>query len=596
MTRSRTVEEAATADTQREAEDMTTQSSSRYEERIRVLTTQQMRKLESDWIAQCDPNWGQVLMEIAGRGAAQQAHAMWLEQPGTVAIFCGRGNNGGDGMVVARYLHLWGVPVRIFIVSSAGTGKSRGGGGGGSTASGDVAMTTVEASTNRDILKKLGLKVETLTAGLLHSIFNDDGSGAGGRSDASQFSLIVDALFGTGMDREVEGLFADVIDRINDSGVRVLAVDLPSGINSDSGQIMGTAIRAARTVTFGCVKVGLLCYPGAEHAGRLSLVDIGLPAARFDKPVIRVTTVDHVLSKLPKRPHNSHKGTFGYLLTIAGSLGMSGATLLASQSGLKTGAGLAILATPKSLVPHLPPQEVIYHAIAETDDCSISARALVDLEDDLEKATGIVLGPGLSRNEETVSFVHKFLTKVLAKSDTPCIIDADGLNAVSENPKLFPKPSRHVVMTPHPKELSRLLGSSTSEIQSNRIAAAQLGATMFGCTVLLKGAYTVIAEPDGHVFINPTGNPAMAKAGAGDVLSGVIGGLMAQGVEAFDAAVIGAYVHGRAGDLAAEEIGSYGVLAGDIADFIPEALSTIESGVESDLEVALLAETGSTSL
>lgn len=562
---------------------MTTPSSSRHEQRIRVLTTQQMKKVESDWIAQCDPNWGQVLMEIAGRSAAQQAHTMWLESPGTVAVFCGRGNNGGDGMVVARYLHQWGVPVRIFIVSSSGGKSSSRSGGGQSTASGDVAMATVESSTNRDILKKLGLKVETVTASLLNTLFTDADK---------QFSLIVDAIFGTGMDREVEGLFADLIAGINDSGVRVLAVDLPSGINSDSGQVMGSAIKAAHTVTFGCVKVGLLCYPGAEHAGQLSLVDIGLPQARLEKPIIQVTTVEHVLSRLPKRPHNSHKGTFGYLLTIAGSLGMSGATVLASQSGLKAGAGLSILATPKSLVGHLPPQEVIYHAIDETDECSISARALVDLEDDLERATGIVLGPGLSRNEDTVNFVHKFLTKFLAKSDTPCIIDADGLNAISENPKLFPKPARHVVMTPHPKELSRLLGSSTSEIQSNRIAAAQLGATMFGCTIVLKGAYTVIADPDGHVFINPTGNPAMAKAGAGDVLSGIIGGLMAQGVEAFDAAVLGVYIHGRAGDIAAEEIGSFGVLAGDISAFIPEALCTIEAGVESELELALLSENG----
>ena len=546
---------------------------------FRIPTTAQIRRLESDWIAKCDPNWGQVLMEVAGRGAAEAAFEVWEErnetlsgsQKGSVAIFCGRGNNGGDGFVVARYLHLWGVPVHVWVV---GNTKGRG-------AQADLAMTTVESSTNRDILKKLGVEVRSFASDLSSNFFDT----ADGKQLSSSVTVVIDALLGTGIDRDVDAVFMHAIEMINGSDATVISVDLPSGIHSDTGQVMGAAVQAHATITFGNVKPGLLNYPGADFAGELRVIDIGLPEAAHEKPYVHLTSVELVRDLLPQRPANSHKGSFGYLLTIAGSLGMSGATMLATESSLKVGTGLCVLATPSSLVPHLPPKEVIYRPIAETDEVTIAPKALWELEKDLDKATAVVLGPGLSTNEETVSFVQKFMSKVMDRStEVPCLIDADGLNCISENTKVFPEDARHIVITPHPKELARLLDESTSDIQKDRIGSATKAAVEFGCIVVLKGAHTVIADPDGNVYINPTGNPGMSTAGVGDVLSGIIGGLLAQGVEPFDAAVAGVYLHGRAGDLASHSLGEASVTAGNLVECIPDAILSIYDELASELE------------
>jgi ADP-dependent NAD(P)H-hydrate dehydratase / NAD(P)H-hydrate epimerase len=287
---------------------------------------------------------------------------------------------------------------------------------------------------------------------------------------------------------------------------------------------------------------------------------------------------------LPERPADSHKGTYGTILTIAGSLGMMGATLLASESALRVGGGLSLLAVPHSLLSQLPPKEVIYRALPETESNSISLKALDKLDDDLEKATAIILGPGISTEKETVQFVQKFVREKLAALKKPCVIDADALNALSQSKESLIAKDNKIVLTPHPKELSRLMDVSTDEIQSDRIAWAQKAAEKFKCIVVLKGAHTVVADYEGLVFINPTGNAGMATAGAGDVLSGTIGGLLAQGMEPIDAAVCGVYLHGFAGDLAAQEIGEAGLIAGDISRALPYALSAIKHGQCSYLE------------
>ena len=522
---------------------------------IRIPTTAQLRQLEADWIKQCGPSWGQVLMEIAGRSAAQEALKLWHNDPGLVSIFCGRGNNGGDGMVVARYLHIWGVPVSVCLVDK----------------SSDAKMSTEEGQVNRKILEKLGVEI----VGADHSP----------ATELTECTLVVDALFGTGLDRKVEAPFRAVIDAINCSGKTVLSVDIPSGINSDNGKIMGVAVRADHTVTFGYLKPGLLSNPGAGLSGDLTIVDIGLPELSWEQdPVISLITCDYVRALLPARPSESNKGTYGTVLTIAGSLGMSGATLLASDSALRVGAGLALLATPKSLVIHLPPTEVIYIPIDETKELSISSGAIKDLEPHLEKTSAIVLGPGLSTHDDTVKFVHEFVSKTLPDVKKPCIIDADALNAIAKNTKAFPKQAENIVITPHPKELSRLTEVSVQDIQADRIKAAKEAAEKFGCVVVLKGSHTIVAGPHGDIFINPTGNPGMATAGAGDVLSGIIGGLLAQGLTALDAAVAGVYIHGTAGDLAALECGESGVIASDIMNEVPYAIANIEKGELSDLE------------
>jgi NAD(P)H-hydrate epimerase len=348
---------------------------------------------------------------------------------------------------------------------------------------------------------------------------------------------------------------------------------------------MAAAVRADRTVTFGYLKPGLLCHPGASLAGNLTLVDIGLPNLNGGQPFINLSTSHHVRALLPARPSDSNKGTFGTVLAIAGSLGMSGAPLLATSSSLKTGAGLVLLATPKSLVANLPPGEVIYIPIDETKNLSIGLAALPAISAKMEKCSAVILGPGMSTNEETVQFVHKFLQETIEDADKPCIIDADALNAIAKKPDVFPKAYGHkIVLTPHPKELSRLMDMSVQEIQADRINSAVKAAQQFNCTIVLKGSRTVVAAPDAQVFINPTGNPGMATAGAGDVLSGIIGALLAQGLAPIDAATVGTYIHGLAGDLAAAQLGESGVIAGDIKDAIPYAIQAVEKGEMSEIE------------
>jgi NAD(P)H-hydrate epimerase len=435
-------------------------------------------------------------------------------------------------------------------------------------------MSTEEANANRALVQHLGIPISV-----------------GQKLPADQApSLIVDALLGTGITREVKGDYQSAIETINASGAQVLSVDLPSGIHSDSGQIMGCAVQANGTVTFGYLKAGLLNEPGAQLAGELTVIDIGLPNIDHEqKPVVQLTFSELVRDLLPHRPTDSHKGTYGTTLTIAGSLGMMGATILASESALRIGGGLSLLAVPRSLIGQLPAKEVIYRPLPETQNNSISLQALEleALAQDLEKATAIILGPGISTHDETVQFVQKFVAITLAKLQKPCVIDADALNALSKSKDSLIGKDNKIVLTPHPKELSRLLEISTKEIQADRVKAAQQAAQRFACVVVLKGARTVIADNQGSVFINPTGNSGMATAGAGDVLSGTIGGLLAQGLSPLEAAVCGVYLHGFAGDIAAADIGQTGMVAGDISQALPFALTAVKMGECSSLERTL---------
>ncbi len=543
---------------------------------LRVPDTKQIRLLESEWIKSVSAladglNWGQTLMEVAGRGAALAALSLWHENPGHIAIFCGSGNNGGDGLVVARYLSLWGVPASCFLLLPENSSAS-------------LQMSTKEAEANRKILAALDVEITLLEDNdqveeILGSIINNS-------------TMLVDALFGTGLSRPVAGLAKHVIEAINASSKPVLSIDLPSGINSDTGQIMGAAVRADKTVTFGSLKPGHLSHPGAEYAGIMHLVDIGLPdfgnlpdhLSHVDStPKIFITTCGAVQSVLPLRPTDSNKGTFGRVLTVGGSLGMSGAGVLCATSALRVGAGLAYLATPRSLAGHVMAEEIVVRPLSETSAQSISKEALKEVTDMLDQISSVVVGPGLSQNPDTVSFVLDLLDLI----NKPCVIDADGLNALAANVKSMPRPATNFVITPHPKELSRITGKSVEELLSDRVGAVLAAARELQCTVVFKGAYSLVANPEGTIFINPTGNSGMATAGCGDVLSGIIGGLMAQGLNPFDAACAGVYIHGKAADLVAQNIGQAGIIAGDIRSAIPLALVNIAAGEISSLEEQL---------
>jgi hydroxyethylthiazole kinase-like uncharacterized protein yjeF len=525
----------------------------------RIPTTEQIRSLEATFITECDARWGQVLMEVAGRGAASVALQAWQETGGEVVVFCGRGNNGGDGMVVARYLSLWSVPVSVVLIPSDKDGP-------------EFEMSSEEANANRALVQKFDIP---LTVGKE-------------LPPGSAPALIVDALLGTGITREVKGAYKSAIDSINLCPAKVVSIDLPSGVHSDSGQTLGAAVRADRTVTFGYLKGGILHEPGGGLAGDITVVDIGLPNLQGDlQPFVQLSFSEWIRETLPTRPTDSHKGTYGTILTIAGSLGMTGATMLASESALRVGGGLALLAVPRSLIGQLPSKEIIYRALPETEAQSIALKALETLEEDLDKASSIILGPGISTVPETVQFVQKLVSEVIAKLKKPCIIDADALNALSKSETVLIPRENKIVLTPHPKELSRLMGVSTREIQADRVAWALKAADKFNCVVVLKGARTVIAAPDQNVFINPTGNPGMATAGSGDVLSGTIGGLLGQGLDPMEAAVCGVYLHGFAGDIAAQDIGEAGIVAGDISLALPFAITAVKRGENSALEDVL---------
>ncbi|MBX9691977.1 MAG: NAD(P)H-hydrate dehydratase [Cyanobacteria bacterium] len=574
---------------------------------MRIPTTEQIRNLESSWIKKCDAQWGQVLMEIAGRGAAIRALRLWQESPGHVIIVCGRGNNGGDALVVARYLTLWGVPVSVWVVTRQkdGTDEHTKSGSTGSrkrrAASIDVAenesaqateslMSTNESNVNQRILQSLNIPVRTIDETSIGTPYDEEGDVSDSSDPAVDrlfvgASLIVDGLFGTGLDREVEGIYARVIDSINRSGKRVLSIDMPSGVNSENGQIMGTAVRADRTVTFGYLKPGHLCHPGATLAGDLAIIDIGLPELPECKPDINLATVEVIREILPLRPLDAHKGTFGHVLTIAGSVGMAGAAMLSSMSALKIGAGVCYLATPLSVLAYLPAGEVIYRPMKETSKGSLSYEALSDLREELEKVKAVIIGPGLTTDAET----SKVVCELLQEIQCPCIVDADALNALAAHGAKLPENSQDFIFTPHPGELSRLLNCNTHDIQADRVGKAIEAAQKFGCTIVLKGAKSVVANADGEVFINPTGNPGMATAGSGDVLSGIIGGLLSQRVDPFQAAVAGTYVHGRAGDLLAQELDESGITAGDLQRILPFAMTSVKEGEHSEFESTLLS-------
>jgi ADP-dependent NAD(P)H-hydrate dehydratase / NAD(P)H-hydrate epimerase len=512
----------------------------------RILSSAQLRALEAGWIQEAYPHWGLVLMEVAGLAAAQFAATMY-DGSGGVTVVCGRGNNGGDGLVVARHLQRWQIPVSVFMVEGASGGAE------------------TEASINQKVLEKTGLQI--------HYISPNDTEPM--RSALSGSALIIDALLGTGLDRLVEGVYAQAINLINNSHETVLSLDIPSGINSDTGQVMGVAVEADATVTFGHLKAGLLQYPGADHAGDVVLVDIGLPSwnGQGGHQQWWLATFQDVLEWIPPRKADAHKGTMGRLLCVAGSSSMTGAAMMAARSSLRTGVGISVLATPKSVIPSLPPEEIIYRSLPETAFGTIAPAALSELETEFEQASALLLGPGLSTNVETIKFVHDFV-KQLKK---PAIIDADALNALAQDKSLSFGSPADMVFTPHPKELSRLLGISVGDIQSDRLGVAERARDKFGCTIVLKGARTVVATVDGASYIIPCGNPGMATAGSGDVLSGIIGALLAEGLSASHAAVAGAYIHAAAGDLAAFSHGEDGMVASNIMDAIPVVLADLRS-------------------
>lgn len=448
---------------------------------------------------------GRVLMESAGRAVAREAAGFGGRR---VLILCGPGNNGGDGYVAARHLDQHGFEVRLARFGSEPTGQD-------------------DAAANWELLAPLRLRCDPWES-----------------LDLAEVDLVVDALFGTGLARPLKGELAHGVDRLNRSGLPVLAVDIPSGVDSATGQVLGTAIQAHRTVTFGLPKFGLLIGPGATLAGEVVVEEIGFSRRRLEGGAWRIGP-DWVKNRLPQRPLDAHKGTCGRALVVAGSERYPGAAAMASLGALRGGAGLVTAAVPEVVKGWL--ESSLYEAmfIPRTLDMPLHGDALC-------------LGPGLDDSEEAAALSEYVLDSFYG----PMVIDADGLRHVAGKTH-----ERHV-LTPHPGEMARLLDCSTAEVQADRVAAARQAARQTGAVVVLKGGPTLVAFAE-ELYINSSGGPFLAQGGSGDVLAGLITALLAQGSKALEAAVMGVYLHGRAGELAAASRGPRGLPATAMAESIP---------------------------
>lgn len=487
-----------------------------------------------------------VLMERAGLAVFDVVREL-LPEGGRITVFCGRGNNGGDGLVVARAAHEAGYDL-------------------------DCLVAAAEADLTPDAAHQLA----SARARGVEPIFSGDARYTRRLEMLGAKDLIVDALLGTGAGGEVRGPVEVAIRAINRSGVPVVSVDVPSGIHTDTGEELGESIWALRTVTFGLPKPYLFQGIGIEHAGYWTVADIGFPSDLLSEPTdARILDADWVGNLLPERLRASHKGDNGTVLIVAGSHRMRGAAVLAARAAVRAGAGLITVAGVESVcaavAAHTP--EVLLLPLPENHGV-ISADASRIILDQSSKFDAALFGPGMSQEEPVLDF----LDKVWREWDRPCCIDADGLNAISLGVGL---PQGECVMTPHPGEMSRLLHSSVAEIQGDRFRAVMTGTTKFGKTILLKGPYSIVGESFQPMLVNSTGNSGMASAGMGDVLGGAIATLLAQDLPAYYAAASGMFWHGFAGDECANRIGPIGFSALDVAEMLPLARASITSSCDA---------------
>jgi len=513
---------------------------------MKIVNSKQMRALDRAAIEKHGiPSL--ELMERAGRGLADAVLGLLPDEEGSVLVVAGGGNNGGDGLVAARLLAEEGADVDVIVLSTSD-------------------RLSPDARANFERLSGIGVHFAQS-----EESFDRAMTGIGVPD------VIIDAIFGTGIDREVSGLPAHAVDYMNASGVGIVSADVPSGISADTGEVMGRAVRAALTVTFGLPKVGFFAGEGPEHAGCVSVVDIGLPKEAVDECESNLEMNDphDFADRFVARERSSHKGTYGHVLVFAGSGGRLGAGYLSSIAALKSGCGLVTYCLPASAFDKFDARypEVMCEAIP---DDGTGAFAGIGLERALEIEKGkqaVAIGPAIGTSEGTKKFVNAFLIK----SGVPAVIDADGLNVLDI--EALERTHVPAVLTPHPGEMSRLMGVSTEEIQSDRVGFARSLADRTGAVVVLKGNMTVVAEPRGQDYINFTGNPGMATAGTGDALTGMIASFIAQGMEPVIAARAAVYIHGLAGDMAAGEVGQESLTATDVISHIGRAIESLREGI-----------------
>ncbi len=512
---------------------------------MRLVTAEEMRLADSSAINEYGIP-GAVLMENAGHALANQAEKMLGTLNGKkIAIFCGGGNNGGDGLVAARHLYNRGCEVRLYFLA-------------------DPEVFRGDALLNYNIITNMGITGFQLLEGNRLNV---------ARMALWSSDLAIDAIFGTGMHDNVQDIALEVINMLNESDTPVIACDIPSGLSASTGQPLGAAVKAAATVTFGFCKMGLVLPAARQFVGELIVADISLPVQVEENLGSRRELIDEEFCCrwLAPRDPEAYKGDFGHVGIFAGSPQMPGAAILAAKGALKIGAGKLTAALPAaaraSFTAQLPEAMLL-----TTTDNELGGVAADNLEQMAAfPADSWVIGPGLGRDETTQQIIRDFLPQLTV----PAVLDADALFAVCGYLRLLKKSNVPLVITPHPGEMAKLLGVNISDVQSNRVAVAEGFAKQTNVVVVLKGAGTVIATPEGRVFINNTGNPGMATGGSGDVLSGMIATLLAQGMVPAVAAACAVWIHGKAGDLAVSQSSISGLLAGDIAEAIPAALKAI---------------------
>jgi ADP-dependent NAD(P)H-hydrate dehydratase / NAD(P)H-hydrate epimerase len=511
---------------------------------MRVLNTQQMREADRRTIDEIGIP-AIVLMENAGRQAVAAMEAAFEDLTTShVGVLCGRGNNGGDGFVVARTLIQRGVETSVFLLGS-------------------VAEVRGDARTNLEVLGRIGLTVVEIAnaqAWELHF------------SEISQCDLLVDAILGTGFHGQLSGLLETVVADVNGLGVPVVAIDLPTGVSADSHEVDGEAIEASMTVTLGAPKIPLILPPADAHGGDLVIADIGIPLPILDEvegPYIEILTRERMRDLVPARAADSHKGDFGRVLIVAGSMGRSGAAHLAALGALRSGAGLVTIATPRSSVPIIAAMapEYMTEPLDETTSGTVDYSALERVLD--LKADVIAVGPGLGQSPGTAAFVQG----LLERAGVPLVFDADALNAFAGDPdRLVGRDGVDVIITPHPGEMARLLDISVEAVQHDRLRHATEFAASHRLHVVLKGHRTIIAGPDNRAFVNLTGNSGMATGGTGDLLTGMIAAWFAQLLDAEAACKLAVHLHGAAGDLAEADEGDVALIAGDVASRLGDAI------------------------
>lgn len=516
---------------------------------MKLVSAEEMRQIDKD-----AASYGlttEILMERAGLEVAKEIKRFLGSVLGKRLLFLiGPGNNGGDGLVAARYLNNWGAHTHLYLPQPR---KDR---------------NFILCQENR----------------MPFTLASEDEGFTILRSLISRADGVVDALFGTGKRRPLEGVYKEITSRVKEAKRErplIFALDLPSGLDADTGEIDPFAIPADITITLGYPKRGLFSFPGREIAGKIKVADIGYPLSLAQGVNTELITSSSVKSLLPPRPKGAHKGSFGRVLVIAGSLNYIGAAFLACEGTARVGAGLVSLATPKSIHPILASKltEITHIPLPDEEGGFISKQSLFVLKEWLPRYDVLLIGCGLGQKEGTAEFLYSLLPDLKEK---PLVLDADALNILAKREFWWHIVPDNAIITPHPAEMGRLSRLSTEEIQKDRIEVTRKHAEEWGKVIVLKGAHTVIASPQGKVFVSPFANPGLASAGTGDVVAGAIAGFLTQGLSPIDAAITGVYIHGLAGEIVKSEIGDAGMLAGDLLLALPKAIKRLKEGFEEE--------------